>query len=129
MGLYDGIGFDWKRLAGATVAEVEGKKAYGDVDHLAAIQVGNHLDHGICVNSVFTGYIVACSNWSRKLFPFTSQQFPDQGNLTTEVVPVGSDKTDDQDSVLRRLSQLHSRIRPLCGCRSPQDICRLPEIP
>ena len=94
-GLYDKIGFDWKRLAGAKVLQVEGKEAYDYIDYLATTQAGEYLDHGIRVNSVFTGYRIVGSNWSQKFGLFASRQFPDQDYLTMEVIPVGSNAPEE----------------------------------
>ena len=50
---FESIKFDWKRLAGAKVLEIQGKNAYDYVDYVASTQSGNFLDHGIRVNSVY----------------------------------------------------------------------------
>jgi hypothetical protein len=94
-GLYDKLGFDWKRLAGAKVVEVEGKMAYDYVDYLATTQVGDFLDHGVRVNSVFTGYRIVGSTWSQRFGFFAARQFPDRDYLTMKVIPVGSEKAED----------------------------------
>ena len=92
---YNQVGFDWKRLAGAKVVEVEGKSAYDYVDYLATTQAGNYLDHGIRVNSVFTSYRITGSDWSQRFGLFAGRQFPDQDFLTMTVIPVGSDKAEE----------------------------------
>ena len=94
-GYYDELGFDWKRLAGAKIVEVEGKSPYDYVDYLASSQAGNYLDHGIRVNSVFTGYRIVGSDWSQKLGIFAGRQFPDQDYLTMSVIPVGSQEAEE----------------------------------
>ena len=91
---YDDLGFDWKRLAGAKVVEIEGKTAYDYVDYLAATQAGNYLDHGIRVNSVFTSYRVVGSTWSQRFGLFAGRNFPDQDYLTMVVIPDGSDQVE-----------------------------------
>lgn len=97
-GFYDKIGFDWKRLAGAKVTQVEGKEAYDYIDYLATTQAGNSLDHGIRVNSVFTSYAIADSTWTQHFGLFAGRQFPDQDYLAMEVIPVDS-KTPENITV------------------------------
>lgn len=92
---YEKLGFDWERLAGAKVEEVEGKSAYDYIDYLATTQVGNYLDHGVRVNSVFTGYFFKNSTFFRKLGHFASRDFPDQDYLTMRVTPVNSTKVEE----------------------------------
>ena len=94
-GFYDELGFNWKRLAGAKVTEVEGKDAYDYIDHLATTQAGNYLDHGVRVNSVFTGYRIVNSTWSQRLGLFAGRAFPDQDYLTMKIIPVNSTKAED----------------------------------
>ena len=93
--LYDKAGFDWKRLAGAKVVKVEGRNAYDYIDYLATTQAGNFLDHGIRVNSVFTGYRLVGSDWSQRFGLFAGRQFPDQDYLTMSVIPVGCEKVEE----------------------------------
>jgi len=91
---YDELGFDWKRLAGAKIVKVEGKSSYDYVDYLASTRAGNFLDHGIRVNSVFTGYRIVGSDWSQGFGLFAGRDFPDQDHLTMSVIPVGSQKAE-----------------------------------
>ena len=93
-GFYDKLGFDWKRLAGAKVVEVEGKDAWHYIDDLATTQAGTYLDHGVRVNSLFTGYLVVNSTWSQVFGLFADRQFPDKDHLTMKVIPVGSAKAE-----------------------------------
>lgn len=94
-GFYDKLGFDWKRLAGAKVVEVEGKDPYDYIDYLATTQAGNYLDHGIRVNSVFTGYRIVGTTWSQRFGLFAGRQFPDEDYLTMRVIPVGSHQAEE----------------------------------
>ena len=92
---YEELGFDWKRLAGAKIVRVEGRSPYDYVDYLASTQAGNYLDHGIRVNSVFTGYRIVGSDWSQKFGIFAGRQFPDKDYLTMSVIPVGSQEAEE----------------------------------
>jgi len=94
-GYYDEIGFDWKRLAGARVTEIEGKAPFDYMDDLAATQAGNFLDHGIRVNSLFTSYRIANSAWSQRFGLFAGRSFPDQDYLIMEAIPVGRDDPEE----------------------------------
>lgn len=55
---FDSINFDWKRLAGAKVLQIEGMDSYDYVDLIAKTVSGNFLDHGVRVNSVYSSYMI-----------------------------------------------------------------------
>ncbi|KAH8833458.1 hypothetical protein DL96DRAFT_1771318 [Flagelloscypha sp. PMI_526] len=61
------INFNWQRLAGAKVLEIDGKPAYDYVDEVARLVASNYLDHGIRVNSVYTSYRVSGADYSQRL--------------------------------------------------------------
>ena len=92
--LYDKVDFDWKRLAGAKVIEVENLKVYDYIDYLATTQAGLFLDHGARVNSVFTSYRFINSTWSQRLGGFANRRFPEQDYLTMEVMTIGANVTE-----------------------------------
>ena len=87
---YDDLGWAWKPLAGAKVLRIANKDAYKYIDELATTQAGNYLDHGVRVNSLFTGYHIAGSTWSQRIGLLASRPFPDQDILTMRVNPVNS---------------------------------------
>lgn len=61
------INFDWQRLTGAKVLEIDGKAAYDYVDEVARDVSSNFLDHGVRVNSVYTSYRVSGGDYSQRL--------------------------------------------------------------
>lgn len=64
---FDSIGFNWKRLAGAKILQIEGMDPYDYVDLIARTVSGNYLDHGVRVNSVFTSYRINSGLFSQRL--------------------------------------------------------------
>jgi hypothetical protein len=66
-GFFDDMGFDWRRLAGAQVTEIEGQTPFDYVDFIAKTVSGNYLDHGVRVNSVFSSYRISPTNFSQRL--------------------------------------------------------------
>jgi hypothetical protein len=95
-GYFDSINFDWKRLAGAKVLEIEGQPAYDYVDYLAKTRSGNYLDHGVRVNSVFTGYAITGTNYhyAQRFGGLAGPLFPDKQNLTFTLIPANSIKPE-----------------------------------
>ncbi|PCH36916.1 hypothetical protein WOLCODRAFT_109384 [Wolfiporia cocos MD-104 SS10] len=83
---YDAIGFDWTRLAGARVLEIEGLDAYAYADYVADTVTGNYLDHGVRVNSAFSSYRIADNVFSQRVGDIAGPLFPNQDNLTMTVV-------------------------------------------
>jgi hypothetical protein len=60
---YESIGFDWQRLAGAKVLEIEGMAPLDYIDLIADTISGNYLDHGVRVNSVVSSYRIVVSSY------------------------------------------------------------------
>lgn len=91
-GYFDSINFDWKRLAGAEVLQIEGQSAYDYVDYLAKTRSGNYLDHGVRVNAVFTSYQIEETNYdyAQHFGVLAGPLFPDKQNLTFKLIPVNS---------------------------------------
>ncbi|KAF8497585.1 hypothetical protein F5888DRAFT_1794404 [Russula emetica] len=89
-GYYDLIGFDWKRLAGAEVLQIESMDPYDYVDLVADTVTGNYLDHGVRVNSVFTSYRLLGSSFSQKFGDLAGRPFSPIANLTFVLIPVGA---------------------------------------
>ena len=79
---FDSIGFDWKRLAGARVLQIQGRDAYAYADLIASTQSGNYLDHGVRVNSAFSSYRIV------------GPAFPELESLTMKLVPVNATKPE-----------------------------------
>ncbi|KAI0752696.1 hypothetical protein C8Q80DRAFT_1267209 [Daedaleopsis nitida] len=81
------IGFDWERLAGAHVLEIGGMDAYAYADLIASTNSSNYLDHGVRVNSVFSGYKYA-DTWMQKFGDIANPALPDLETLTMKLVLV-----------------------------------------
>ncbi|KAH9955472.1 hypothetical protein BC827DRAFT_1271685 [Russula dissimulans] len=82
-------GFDWKRLAGAKVINIEGVPAREYIDEIARIKSGNYLDHNVRVNSVVSSYRLldtVTGNFSQRLGDLAGQFFPTQSDLMFDVV-------------------------------------------
>ncbi len=91
---YDYIGFNWKRLAGARVLQIEGLDPYDYVDSVADTVTGSYLDHGVRVNSVFTSYRLSGSSFSQKFGDLAGRVFDPIENLTFSLVPVGATQAE-----------------------------------
>ncbi len=87
---YDAIGFDWKRLAGAEVLQIEDMDPYDYVDSVADTVTGNYLDHGVRVNSVFTSYRLVNSSFSQRLGDLAGRPFNPIENLKFKLMLVGA---------------------------------------
>jgi len=87
---YASIGFDWQRLAGARVLQIEGMDPYDYVDQVADTVTGNYLDHGVRVNSVFTGYRLSGSSFSQRFGDLAGRVFNPIENLTFLLLPHGA---------------------------------------
>jgi len=87
---YKSIGFDWQRLAGARVLRIEGMDPYEYVDWVADTVTGTYLDHGVRVNSVFTGYRLSGSLFSQRFGDLAGRTFNPIENLTFLLYPVGA---------------------------------------
>ncbi|PIL29017.1 hypothetical protein GSI_09065 [Ganoderma sinense ZZ0214-1] len=86
--------FDWKRLAGARVLEIEGKDPYAYAEHIAHTQSGNYLDHGVRVNSVFSSYRISGTSYSQRFGDIAGSAFPDKDTLTMKVHVVNATKAE-----------------------------------
>jgi len=91
---FEQLGFNWQRLAGAKVLEIEGIDAYAWADHVASTQSGNYLDHGVRVNSAFSSYRISDTDFSQRFGDIAGPQFPDQNTLTMKLIPVNSTKAE-----------------------------------
>lgn len=91
---FDGIGFNWKRLAGAKVLQIDGIDAYAYADKIASTESGNYLDHGVRVNSVFSSYRISGTDFSQRFGDIAGPQFPDRNSLTMKLIPVNSTKAE-----------------------------------
>ncbi|KAG6860616.1 hypothetical protein C0995_009370 [Termitomyces sp. Mi166 len=87
---FDSIGFDWKRLAGAKVLQINGQDPYAYVDTIANTVSGNYLDHGVRVNSVFTSYRISGTDFSQRLGDLAGPMDVTQTSLTFDLIPVNS---------------------------------------
>ncbi|KAI0317981.1 hypothetical protein OF83DRAFT_1057662 [Amylostereum chailletii] len=87
---YDSIGLDWRRLAGAKVLQIEGMDPYDYVDTIADTFSGNFLDHGVRINSVYSGYRLQGSSFSQKFGDFAGQLFSTTDNVTFVLIPANA---------------------------------------
>jgi hypothetical protein len=83
-------GFDWERLAGAEVIEIDGLPVFDYIDKIAKTVSGDFLDHNIRVNSVVGGYRIVGSEWSQRFGDHASEQFLKQTSLEMLIIPEGS---------------------------------------
>ena len=92
--IFDNMGFDFRRLAGARVLEIGGMDAYAYADLIARTESGNYLDHGVRVNSVFSSYRISDTDFSQRFGDIAGPAFPDRNSLTMTLIPVGSTKPE-----------------------------------
>ncbi|KAH8102238.1 hypothetical protein BXZ70DRAFT_62790 [Cristinia sonorae] len=88
------IGFNWQRLAGAKVLEINGMDAFAYADLIAKTESGNFLDHGVRVNSVFSSYRISGSDFSQRFGDIAGPSFPDRDSLTMRLIPVNSTRPE-----------------------------------
>ncbi|KAI0657448.1 hypothetical protein C8Q70DRAFT_1055626 [Cubamyces menziesii] len=91
---FDEIHFDWKRLAGAKVLEIEGMDAYAYAQHIAETQSGNYLDLGVRINSAFSSYRISGTDFSQRFGDISGPQFPTQNTLTMKLIPMNSTRAE-----------------------------------
>ena len=91
---YESIGFDWEQLAGAQVLQIEGMDPYDYVDFVADTVTGTYLDHGVRVNSAFTGYRLIGSSFSQKFGDLAGRVFNPIQNLTFSLVLAGATEVE-----------------------------------
>jgi hypothetical protein len=92
---YDSINFDWRRLAGARVLQIEGMDPYDYVDLVADTVTGNYLDHGVRVNSVFTSYRLVGSSFSQRFGDLAGRVFNPIESLTFSLKLVGATQPEN----------------------------------
>lgn len=93
-GFFESIHFDWQRLAGARVLEIEGMSAFDYIDLIAHTVSGNYLDHGVRVNSVLSSYRIVDNDFSQRVGDLAGPPFPNQNSLTFSLIPVNSNKAE-----------------------------------
>lgn len=91
---YESIGLDWQRLAGARVLQIEGMDPYDYVDWVADTVTGNYLDHGVRVNSVFTGYRLSGTSFSQRFGDLAGRVFNPIEDLTFRLLPAGASQPE-----------------------------------
>ncbi|THU97635.1 hypothetical protein K435DRAFT_753812 [Dendrothele bispora CBS 962.96] len=94
---FDSINFDWKRLAGAQVLEIEGQAPYDYADFIAKTVSGNYLDHGVRVNSVFTSYRISGTNFSQRLGDLAGPTGVKQTSLNVKLITANSTEEETVD--------------------------------
>ncbi|KAH8112345.1 hypothetical protein DFH11DRAFT_1511719 [Phellopilus nigrolimitatus] len=88
---FDSINFDWKRLAGAEVLEIQSINGsmisvLDYVDYIASTVSGNYLDHNVRVNSVFSSYRIVDTGFSQRVGDLAGPPMPTQDNLTFSLI-------------------------------------------
>ncbi|KAI0356925.1 hypothetical protein OH77DRAFT_182654 [Trametes cingulata] len=91
---FDSIKFDFRRLAGAKVLEIEGVDPYAYAQHIAETQSGNFLDLGVRINSAFSSYRISGTDFSQRFGDISGPQFPTQNTLTMRLIPVNSTRAE-----------------------------------
>ncbi len=91
---YASAKFDWKRLAGARVVEIEGQDPYAYAEGVAHAQSGNYLDHGVRVNSVFSSYRISGTDYSQRFGDLAGSAFPDKESLKMKVHVVNASRAE-----------------------------------
>jgi hypothetical protein len=91
-------GFDWRRLAGAKVVEIEGMPPRHYIDKVARTVSGNFLDHNIRVNSVVSGYQMPEANgsFSQRLGDLATSSVVRQTCLKFSLIPVDSHSSEPE---------------------------------
>ncbi|KAF8651179.1 hypothetical protein AX16_004834 [Volvariella volvacea WC 439] len=87
---FSSIGFVWQPLAGAKVISIEGQDPWDYVDFVARTVSGNYLDHNVRVNSVFSSYGLAGSDYWQRLGDLANPTGVAQEFLQMEVLLAGS---------------------------------------
>ncbi|KZS88924.1 hypothetical protein SISNIDRAFT_489768 [Sistotremastrum niveocremeum HHB9708] len=85
-------GFDFNRLAGAQIVEIQGTDPFNYVDFIASTVSGNYLDHGVRVNSVFSSYRIAGGTLSQRLGDLAGPPFPDLDTIEMKVILANTTK-------------------------------------
>ena len=91
---FDSIGFDWKRLAGARVLEIEGQEAYEYATFIAETQSGNFLDLGVRINSAFSSYRISSNDYAQRVGDIAGPAFPDLESLKMKLITVNSTQAE-----------------------------------
>jgi hypothetical protein len=89
-------GFDWRRLAGAKVVEIEGMPARRYIDKVARTVSGNFLDHNIRVNSVVSSYQMPNGSISQRLGDLAFSNVVRQTRLKFSLIPVDSHSSEPE---------------------------------
>ncbi|KAF4603214.1 hypothetical protein EYR38_003625 [Pleurotus pulmonarius] len=93
-GFFDSIGFDWKRLAGAKVVQIEDQDPYDYADFVAKTVSGNYLDHGVRVNSAFSSYRISGNAFSQRIGDMAGPTGSVQTSLKLKLIPVNSTRAE-----------------------------------
>ncbi|KAI0772808.1 hypothetical protein BD413DRAFT_34506 [Trametes elegans] len=86
--------FDWRRLVGAKVLEIEGVPAYDYAERVARTQSGNYLDLGVRVNSAFSSYRISGTDYSQRVGDIAGPAIPVQETLALTLVPVNATRAE-----------------------------------
>ena len=87
---FNNKGFDWKRLAGAKVLEIDGLSVLDYIDYVARTASGLFLDHNVRVNSVVSSYQLPSGKFSQRLGDLASSTILKQTGLKFTIIPVDS---------------------------------------
>lgn len=88
------LGFNWQRLAGAKVLEINGLPAYSYVDKVAKEVSSNYLDHGIRVNSVYSSYRIVSDSFSQRFGDLAGPGLPTLRGLNFKLIVANGTKAE-----------------------------------
>ncbi|KZV96492.1 hypothetical protein EXIGLDRAFT_424620 [Exidia glandulosa HHB12029] len=88
------IGFNWQRLAGAKVLEIQGIPARDYVDKVAKEVSSNYLDHGVRVNSVYSTYRIVSNAFSQRFGDLAGPSLPTLRGLTFNLIVANGTKPE-----------------------------------
>ncbi|KAI0772829.1 hypothetical protein BD413DRAFT_35102 [Trametes elegans] len=82
----EALNFDWKRLAGAKVVEIEGAPAWDYVEDFAHKRGSGFLDLNIRISTAFSSYTIYQNEYYQKVGGVAGLRFPERDALTLQVV-------------------------------------------
>ena len=88
------IPFNWQRLAGAKVTEIDGMAPFDYIDLIAKNVSGNYLDHEIRVNSAVSSYRIVGSSFSQRVGDLAGPSVLTQTSLPMTVILPNSTKAE-----------------------------------
>lgn len=87
--------FNWQRLAGARVLQINAQDPLAYIDRIARTVSGNYLDHGVRVNSVLTSYRISGTDFSQRLGDFAGPISVEAREVRMRVIVAGEESPED----------------------------------